>query len=57
MFSPPQIAEPVSLHTWLLQKQNAFRKAYEFVRRNASAQQHRALWQQSVQQTCTRSHN
>ena len=41
MYSPPQSAEPEDLHDWLLQKHNAFLKAYEVVRRHATAQQRR----------------
>ena len=41
MLSLPQSAEPDNLHDWVLQKQNAFRKAFLFVRRNATAQQRR----------------
>ena len=41
MFSPPQSTEPDTLHDWVLQKQNAFPKAYEFVGRNATAEHRR----------------
>ena len=41
MYLLPQSAETDSLHDWMLQKQNTFRKAYEVVRRNATAQQRR----------------
>ena len=39
MCSPRQSAEPDSLQDWVLQKQNASCKGYEFVRRNDMAQQ------------------
>ena len=41
MYPPPQSAEPEGLHDWVLQKYNAFLKAYEVVRRHATAQQRR----------------
>ena len=41
MHSPPQSAQPHSLPDWVLQKHNAFLKAYELVRRNTTAQQSR----------------
>ena len=40
MYRPPPSTTPIDVHDWVSQKE-AFRQAYELVRRNATAQQHR----------------
>ena len=41
MYRPPPSTTPIDVHDWVLQKEEAFRQAYELVRRNATAQQRR----------------
>ena len=41
MYRPPQSTTPILVHDWISQKEEAFRQAYELVRRNATAQQRR----------------
>ena len=39
MYRPPPGTTPVDINDWVLQKEEAFRQAYELVRRNATTQQ------------------
>ena len=39
MYRPPPSPTPTDVHDWVSQKEEAFRQAYEIVRRNTSAQQ------------------
>ena len=41
MYRPPPGTIPVDVHDWVSQKEEAFRQAYELVRRNATTQQRR----------------
>ena len=41
MYRPPPSTTPTDVHDWVLQKEEAFRQAYELVRRNATTQQRR----------------
>ena len=41
MYRPPPGRTPVDVNDWLFQKEEAFRQAYELVRRNATTQQRR----------------
>ena len=41
MYRPPTSTTPIDVHHWVSQKEEAFRQAYELVRRNATAQQRR----------------
>ena len=41
MYRPPSSMTPIDVHDWVLQKEEAFRQAYELVLRNATAQQRR----------------
>ena len=41
MYRPPSMT-PINVHDWVLQKEEAFRQAYELVRRDATAQQRRS---------------
>ena len=41
MYRPPQSTPPIDVHDWVSQKEEAFRQAYELVRRNATVQQRR----------------
>ena len=41
MYRLPPGTTPVDVNDWVLQKEEAFRQAYELVRRNATTQQHR----------------
>ena len=41
MYRPPPSTTPTDVHDWVSQKEDAFRQAYELVRRNATAQQRR----------------
>ena len=41
MYRPPPSTTPLDVRDWVLQKEEVFRQAYEFVRRNATAQQRR----------------
>ena len=41
MYHPPPSTTPTDVHDWVSQKEEAFRQAYEFVRRNATTQQRR----------------
>ena len=41
MYRPPSSTTPTDVHDWVSQKEEAFRQAYELVRRNATAQQRR----------------
>ena len=41
MYRPPPGTTPVDVNDWVLQKEEAFRQAYEFVRHNATTQQRR----------------
>ena len=41
MYRPPPSTTPIDVNDWILQKEEAFRQAYELVRRNATAQQRR----------------
>ena len=41
MYRPPPGTTPVDVNDWVLQKEEAFRQAYELVRRNATNQQRR----------------
>ena len=41
MYRPPPSPTPIDVHDWVSQKEEAFRQAYELVRRNAATQQRR----------------
>ena len=41
MYRPPPCTTPTDVHDWVSQKEEAFRRAYELVRRNATTQQRR----------------
>ena len=41
MYRPPPSTTPIDVHDWVSQKEEAFRQAYELVRRNATTQQRR----------------
>ena len=41
MYRPPQSTTPIDVYDWVSQKEEAFRQAYELVRRNATTQQRR----------------
>ena len=41
MYRPPSGTTPIDVHDWVSQKEEAFRQAYELVRRNTGAQQRR----------------
>ena len=41
MYRPPPSTTPTDVHVWVSQKEEAFRHAYELVRRNATTQQRR----------------
>ena len=41
MYRPPPSMTPIDVHNWVSQKEEAFRQAYELVRRNATTQQRR----------------
>ena len=41
MYRPPPSTTPIDVHDWVSQKQEAFRQAYELVRRNSTVQQRR----------------
>ena len=41
MYRPPPSTTPFDVHDWVLQKERAFRQAYELVRRNSTAQRRR----------------
>ena len=41
MYRPPPGTITVDVHDWVSQKEEAFRQAYELVRRNATTQQRR----------------
>ena len=41
MYRPPPSTTPVDVNDWVSQKEEAFRQAYELVRRNATSQQRR----------------
>ena len=50
MYRPPPSTTQIDVHDWVLQKEEAFRQAYGFVRRNATAQQrrHKSLYNKRV---------
>ena len=50
MYKPPEQCEPTSLNKQVLERQEAFRKAFELVRRNTTAEQLRksALYNRKV---------
>ena len=41
MYRPPPSTTPLDVHDWVSQKEEAFRQAYQLVRRNATTQQRR----------------
>ena len=41
MYRPPPSTTPIEVHDWVSEKEEAFRQAYELVRRNATDQQRR----------------
>ena len=43
MYRPPPSTTPIDVHNWVSQKEEAFRQAYELVRRNATTQQRRRI--------------
>ena len=48
MYRPPLSTSTIDVHHWVTQKEEAFRQAFELIRRNATAQQRNNLYNKRV---------